>query len=204
MEHMHGIERWTDEELRLRMLEREPRAWREFHARFDRLVYRCIQKVTARFARSLGSDDVRDIYAQFLLSLTARDMHKLRTFSPERGNKLSSWIGMLATNAAWDHLRSAARTPSGAPVGELEIAAEWDADPYATLLAKERWARVSDTLEKFSEKDRTFVRLYYVDGLSPEEVATEMSISIKTVYSKKHKIRSRLEQALAPLVTEAA
>jgi RNA polymerase sigma-70 factor (ECF subfamily) len=63
---------------------------------------------------------------------------------------------------------------------------------------------VSDTLRTFSEKDQTFVRLYYVDGLSPEEVAAEMSISVKTVYSKKHKIRSRLEQALAPLVSEAA
>jgi RNA polymerase sigma-70 factor (ECF subfamily) len=204
MERTHGIEPWTDEELRLRMLAREPRAWREFHARFDRLVYRCIQKVTVRFARSLGSDEVRDIYAQFLLALTAKDMHKLRTFSPDRGNKLSSWIGMLATNAAWDHLRSVARSPMGGSLGEAEVLPATHADPYATLLAKERWACVSDTLRTFSEKDQTFVRLYYVDGLSPEEVAAEMSISVKTVYSKKHKIRSRLEQALAPLVSEAA
>lgn len=204
MERTHGIEPWTDEELRLRMLAREGRAWREFHARFDRLVYRCIQKVTSRFARSLGSDDVREIYAQFLLSLTARDMHKLRTFSPERGNKLSSWIGMLATNAAWDHLRTVARTPSSASMTEAESLPAPQSDPYGSLLEKERWARVSDTLRTFSEKDQTFVRLYYMDGLSPEEVAEEMSISVKTVYSKKHKIRSRLEQALSPLASEAA
>ncbi len=204
MERTHGIEAWTDEELRLRMLTREARAWREFHARFDRLVYRCIQKVTTRFSRSLGSDDVREIYAQFLLSLTSRDMHKLRTFSPERGNKLSSWIGMLATNAAWDHLRSVARTPGSSGMAEAEAMAAPDPDPYASLLVKERWARVSDTLQTFSEKDQTFVRLYYMDGLTPEEVAEEMSISVKTVYSKKHKIRSRLEEALSPLVNEAA
>jgi RNA polymerase sigma-70 factor (ECF subfamily) len=204
MERTHGIEPWTDEELRLRMLTREGRAWREFHARFDRLVYRCIQKVTTRFARSLGSDDVREIYAQFLLSLTARDMHKLRTFSPERGNKLSSWIGMLATNAAWDHLRSVARAPASATMTEAESLPAPQSDPYMSLLQKERWARVSDTLQTFSEKDQTFVRLYYIDGLSPEEVAEEMSISVKTVYSKKHKIRSRLEEALSPLASEAA
>ena len=52
--------------------------------------------------------------------------------------------------------------------------------------------------------DQTFVRLYYMDGLSPEEVAEEMQISVKTVYSKKHKIRSRLEHALSPLASEAA
>ena len=52
---------------------------------------------------------MREIYAMFLLSLNKRDMHKLRTFDPERGNKLSSWVGMLATNCAWDYLRGIAR-----------------------------------------------------------------------------------------------
>ena len=63
---------------------------------------------------------------------------------------------------------------------------------------------MSDALQTFSEKDQTFVRLYYMDGLTPEEVAEEMQISVKTVYSKKHKIRSRLEQVLSPLASEAA
>jgi len=204
MDRTHGIELWSDEELRARMLAREGRAWREFHVRFDRLVYRCIQKVTTRFSRSLGSDDVREIYAQFLLSLTARDMHKLRTFSPDRGNKLSSWIGMLATNAAWDHLRTIARAPTSATLAEAEAMPSPTASPYEELLERERWAKVSDALQTFSEKDQTFVRLYYMDGLTPEEVAEEMSISVKTVYSKKHKIRSRLEHALSPLANEAA
>jgi RNA polymerase sigma-70 factor (ECF subfamily) len=204
MERTHGIEPWTDEELRERMLRREGRAWREFHVRFDRLVYRCIQKVTTRFSRSLGSDDVREIYAQFLLSITARDMHKLRTFAPERGNKLSSWIGMLATNAAWDHLRTLARAPQPTALSEAETMPALAPDPYEQLLEGERWSKVSDALQTFSEKDQTFVRLYYMDGLSPEEVAEEMQISVKTVYSKKHKIRSRLEQVLSPLAVEAA
>lgn len=204
MDRMHGLEPWSDEELLERMLRREGRAWREFHVRFDRLVYRCIQKVTSRFARSVGSDDVREVYAQFLLSITARDMHKLRTFAPERGNKLSSWVGMLATNAAWDHLRTLARAPQPVTLGEAEAMPAPEADPFDRLLERERWARVNDALQTFSAKDQTFVRLYYMDGLSPEEVAEEMQISVKTVYSKKHKIRSRLEHALSPLASEAA
>jgi len=204
MDRMHGLEPWSDEELLERMLRREGRAWREFHVRFDRLVYRCIQKVTSRFARSVGSDDVREVYAQFLLSITARDMHKLRTFAPERGNKLSSWVGMLATNAAWDHLRTLARAPQPVTLGEAEAMPAPEADPFDRLLERERWARVNDALQTFSEKDQTFVRLYYMDGLSPEEVAEEMQISVKTVYSKKHKIGSRLEHALSPLASEAA
>lgn len=204
MERVHGKEPWDDDELRTRMLAREARAWREFHARFDRLILRCIHRVVVRFPRSLGSEDVRDIYAQFLLSLTARDMHKLRTFSPERGNKLSSWIGMLATHAAWDYVRSSARAPQPTPLSEATSTPTPCATPYEDVLRKQRWSKLSDVLQTFSEKDRTFMRLYYIDGLSPEEVAKEMAISVKTVYSKKHKIQTKLQEVLTPLVVEAA
>ena len=97
---------WTELELLQRMLLREGRAWREFHTRYDRLIYRAIHKVTQRFSSVLSSADVDEIYALFMCSLNTRDMHKLRTFEPERGHRLSTWIGLLATNAAWDYLRS--------------------------------------------------------------------------------------------------
>jgi RNA polymerase sigma-70 factor (ECF subfamily) len=193
---------WSDEELLARMLRHERRAWAEFHRRFDRLVYRCIHKVTSRFPSSVGSEDVREIYAQFLFSLTGRDMHKLRTYDRERGNKLSSWVGLLATNAAWDYLRSVARQPQTTELTAAENIGQVDADPYEHLLEKERWGCVNDTLRTFSAKDQTFVRLYYMDGLTPEQVAEEMCISVKTVYSKKHKIRCRLERALSPMMRE--
>ena len=193
---------WTDEVLLARMVGREATAWKEFHRRFDRLVYRCIHKVTSRFPGSIGSDDVREIYAQFLFGLSARDMHKLRTFDAERGNKLSSWIGLLATNTAWDFLRAVARQPQQTELSDAEDLGLTDRDPFDHLLEKERWCRVNDTLREYSDKDRDFVRLYYMDGLTPEEVAEEMQISVKTVYSKKHKIRCRLQRALQPMMRE--
>ena len=52
-------------------------------------------------------------------------------------------------------------------------------------------------LSEFSDKDRQFVALYFGEGLDPEEVARRMRINVKTVYSKKHKIQSRLESLLA-------
>lgn len=197
-------ENWSDETLLARMLLRESIAWKEFHRRFDRLIHRCIHKVTSRFSSSLPSEDVKEIYSQFLYGITRRDMHKLRTFDAERGNKLSSWIGMLATNAAWDHLRTVARQPQCTELSYAEHIGQGGDDPYVHLLDKERWGRVDATLRTFSEKDQVFVRLYYMDGLSPEEVAEEMSISVKTVYSKKHKIRCRLQRMLQPVVDMAA
>ena len=195
-----GVSEWSEQELLARMLDRSGKAWREFHRRYDRLIFRCIHKVTGRFASVLTSEDVREVYASLLVSLTARDMHKLRTFDFERGNKLSSWVGLLATNAAWDHLRTVARQPQTTALADAELISAPGADAYEQLAEKRRWQEVNATLASFSEKDRTFVQMYYVDGLSPEEVADQLNISIKTVYSKKHKIRSRLERELAHVV----
>lgn len=200
----HGSTQWSDEELLDGMLRRDHVSWREFHRRFDRLVHRCIHKVMSRFPMLVSSEDVREVHAQFLFALTRRDMHKLRMFDERRGNKLSSWIGMLATNAAWDHLRTLARQPQCIGLGELEQLVPSECDPYELLLEKERWGRIGETLCALSEKDKTFVRLFYLDGLSPEQVAMEMSISVKTVYSKKHKIRGRLQRMLEPMLEKAA
>ena len=195
---------YDDNQLLAEMLERDGAAWREFHRRFDRLVYRCIHKVTSRFTSVVSNEDVREIYAMFLMNLTARDMHKLRSFEPERGNKLSSWIGLLATNTAWDYLRGLARQPQCLQLADAEEVRVHQADPCDDLLSKERWGMVNDTLSSFSTKDQAFVRLYYVDGLEPEEIAKRMRISVKTVYSKKHKIRCRLERALTERWSKAA
>lgn len=194
----------TETELLERMLLLEGAAWRDFHRRYDRLIYRCIHKVTRRFPGSVTSDDVREIYALFLLSLIKRKMHKLRSFDPTRGTKLSSWVGLLATNCAWDYLRNVSRQPQTTTLADAETIAAWSAGPFEDLLEKERRAVVNAVLQEFSAKDRTFVRLFYVDGKTPEEIAEQMAISVKTVYSKKHKIRCRLERALRPAVKAAA
>jgi RNA polymerase sigma-70 factor (ECF subfamily) len=49
---------------------------------------------------------------------------------------------------------------------------------------------------KLSSKDQMFIRLYFGEGLAPEKIAAEMGISVKTVYSKKHKIGAKLEALL--------
>ena len=187
-----------EDELRLvaRMVAGEARAWREFQRRYDRLIYRCITKVTARFAARVSADDVHEIYATLLLQLLANDMHKLRTFDPERGNRLGSWIGLLAINAAYDHLRSLRRESNSQPIQEAEQVRGEGLDPYEECERREQAEVVTKMLGDFSDKDRQFMVLYFGEGLKPEEVAEKMSISVKTVYSKKHKIQSRLGQIM--------
>ena len=188
---------WTDRELLKFVLRSDARGWAELIRRFRPLIYRCITKVTLKYAPTLSSADLDEIYADVMMQLVRDDMRKLRIYNPARGTKLGSWIGMISVNAAYDYLRSAGRRPmlarGSAPV---EIAEEDDRTPLDELLERERWSHFNELMSDFTEKDRTFVDLYFGRGLDADAVAAEMQISLKTVYSKKHKIRAHLVRCL--------
>ncbi|MCC6216865.1 MAG: sigma-70 family RNA polymerase sigma factor [Polyangiaceae bacterium] len=188
--------RTEERQLLAGLLADQPRAWVELERRYGRLLERCITKVTSRFSAVVGAEDVREIRAVLLLSLLANDKHKLRSFEVDRGVKLGSWLGMLAAHAAYDYLRGLRREPRRAAVVEAERLSSDAADPFEVLDLRERARAVERLLCDFTEKDREFIGLYFGEGLEPEEVAARMGISVKTVYSKKHKIRSRLAELL--------
>ena len=194
----------SDDVLVGAMITNEPWAWKEFQRRFDRLIQRCITKVTRRFSSLLGQDDVRDIYASLYLSLVANDRHKLRSFDPARGNRFSSWIGLLAINCAYDYLRTIKREPNRTTLSEADELVCSLPDPYESAVESERAEIAAELLGQFSAKDRTFATLYFGEELDPNEIASRMNISVKTVYSKKHKIQSRLESVLSGDGTRSA
>jgi RNA polymerase sigma-70 factor, ECF subfamily len=171
-------------------------AWVELIRRYRALVFRCITKVAAKYDAVLSNEDVNEIFGDMCFNLLRDDMHKLRAYDPARGAKLGSWLGLLAINTAYDYLRQTSRRPM---LDRLDNAPERPGDgPNALdeLMEKERWGYLNHLLAEFSERDRRFVELYYGHGLLPEEVAAAMGISVKTVYSKKNKLRTKL-QALA-------
>jgi RNA polymerase sigma-70 factor (ECF subfamily) len=191
---------WTDRELLRHVLRSESRAWAELVRRYRPLIYRCITKVTLKYAPTLGSADLDEIYADVMMQLVRDDMHKLRIWNPARGTKLGSWIGMLSVNAAYDFLRSAGRRPLlDKTDGTVDALEESDRTPLDQLIEKERWEHLNTVLSEFTDKDRTFVELYYQKGMEADEIAAEMQISLKTVYSKKHKIRAHLVRVLGQL-----
>ena len=188
---------WTDRELLRCVLRNDARGWAELIRRYRPLIYRCITKVTLKYAPSLSSADLDEIYADVMMQLVRDDMHKLRIYNPARGTKLGSWIGMISVNAAYDFLRSAGRRPLLDKVdGNLDPHEECDRSPLDQLIEKERWDHLNSLLSDFTARDRTFVELYYQKGLEADEIAAEMQISLKTVYSKKHKIRAHLVRCL--------
>ncbi len=184
-----------DEELALLsgLLLADELAWRRFHLQYDRLIYRCIRKVTQNFASVVRSEDEREIFSNLIVQLLSHDKRKLRSFDPERGSRLGTWLGLLATHAAYDYLRALRREVPRVPLTEADTTCFDGASPYEQVERNERRSMVERMMGRLSDKDRQFVTLYFNRGMSPEAVASALRISVKTVYSKKHKIQSRLE-----------
>ena len=177
------------------LLEGEPAAWKAFHVAYGRLITSTIARVVGRFGIGAGSEDAREIQASLCLDLLANDKSKLRAFDPARGARFSTWIAMLASHAAYDFLRRRRREPRGDEY-DADLLACDSPDPHTLCELGERARLVESLTHGFSAKDRQFLDLYFAQGLEPDEVATRMGISVKTVYSKKHKIRGRIEALL--------
>jgi len=192
----------TDFALLERVLNHQSDAWTELLRRYRALIFRCITKATSRVGAHLCPDDQDEIFCELCMNLLRDDMRKLRAFDPGRGVKLSTWLGLLSINTAYDHLRRRSRYPLLSP-GE-DRTPDRPADgpsPLEQLLKKERRGFLGQLVTRLSARDRDFVHLYFEQGLDAELIARTMNISVKTVYTKKHKISARLvrlaEQHLA-------
>jgi RNA polymerase sigma-70 factor (ECF subfamily) len=175
------------------LLQGQARAWREFSALYSKVAIGCIRRILTRFNSVTDEHDVEEIYARFCLELLQKDCKKLRRFDPEKGCRLSTWIGMLASNATYDYLRRIKRDSVCEPMPEAEVFEATDKTPFEQAEMNERATIAAGIMRKLSGRDREFVELYFAEGLEAEEVAERMQISMKTVYTKKHKITAKLE-----------
>jgi RNA polymerase sigma-70 factor (ECF subfamily) len=186
----------ADVALRDSLLGSDQVAWQAFLESHGRLVRATIGRVVRRFGISGGSEDARDIEATFWVELLANDRAKLRAFSSERGVRFSTWVAMLASHAAYDFLRRRRREPTGDEPDASVLVCDAP-DPHALCELRERAHLVENALLTFTRKDRAFLELYLADGLEPSQIAEQLGISVKTVYSKRHKIQYRLESLLS-------
>ena len=175
-------------------------AWRAFHALFAEVLLDDITRVRRQFPRLIGAADVEDIYAELCLQLLAGDKRRLRQFDPGHGTSLRAWLGVLARHAAFDFLRYRRRQPTvpfrGDETARMELLRSEEPDAFAVCASRERARVVATLVDGLSERDQQFFELYFYQGLDPEQTAERLGICVGTVYSKKHKIRARIESLL--------
>jgi RNA polymerase sigma-70 factor (ECF subfamily) len=187
----------SDDALLAAVLARESGAWVAFYARYERLLIACIKKALRRYSAFHTEEDVEDLASTVCLNLVKDDYKKLRSYDGGRGYKLSSWIGLIATNTTLDALRR--RAPAHATLdsndedGPVEIPDHTN-NPGDSLERRQEVAVFLTAISELSSTDREFLELYYDDEAEPEVIAKRMGISVNTVYSRKNKLREKLRK----------
>lgn len=179
--------------LLTRVIAGDELAFEVFHQRFRGLMVACISRVAVRSGVRLKAEDLNDVLAEVSLNLVAHDYRRLRLYRTDGGCSVSSWIGVIASSTAHDHLRKARRHRLDPMLdAELERVAPSVEGPDSEMIDREQRSFVDQALSGFSSRDRRFVELYFLDAMDPEAIAVQMGVSVSTVYSKKAKIKTRL------------
>ncbi len=133
-------------------------------------------------------------------------LRKISSFHFE--SKFSSWLYRIVVNSSIDSKRR--RGSRRKREVEFPRISEEDRpftleDPGSSLpeegtLQKERDALVHEAIQKLSPKLRAVVVLRYLQGLSYEEVATILQVSLGTVKSRLARAHLALSRHLAPIL----
>jgi RNA polymerase sigma-70 factor (ECF subfamily) len=175
--------------------------WSQFVRRYERLITSCVLKVLRRYGAVFSNEDLDDLVGDVWLQLLRDDLKKLRQYDAERGFRIASFIGLVATNTTIDHLRS--RQAEATPLDEVmedyaSLTLVADA-PSETVERNEQAALVRSALSRLSADERSFVVEVFHAERAPEELARTLGVTTNTVYSRKFKIRAKLQRIVGDL-----
>ncbi len=183
----------SDLELLSFVTEGERRAWVVFHRRFNGLVYSCAVKASTEAGLYLDGEEISDIVQEVNLRMVDRDFRRLRMYRTDAGTSVATWVGVIAFSTTKDCVRRLRRQRAEMMTeAELDRMVAEGPGPEEQMEDREQKAFVDAQLGELSERDREFVRLYFMEARAAEDVAAEMGISVSTVYSKKAKLAARL------------
>lgn len=180
--------------LRARSRAQRDRLWGELVRRYERLIVSCVVKSLRRYGATFSRDDLDDLTGDVWLTLLRDDMRKLRQYDATRGFRIASFLGLVATNVTIDHLR--ARQAEATPLDDvLEEFVSLRAEPLRdTVEEREEIELARQALAQLSCDERAFVVDCFRDERSPEEMAVALGVTTNTVYSRKFKIREKLQK----------
>ena len=170
----------------------EKRAWDAFVLQYSALVYHTIRKTFSLYHVEARQELIEDLFQEFFLSILREDFRKLRQFWGDRGCSLASWLSFLAARLTIDFFRNQ-RPPTVEVPDSLPSV---QPDPSDSLMDTEQASRLSQALEGLPPRDRLFLELYYRKGLSPEEIAAILKVSVSAVYTQKSRILAKLREIL--------
>ncbi|MBI4493473.1 MAG: sigma-70 family RNA polymerase sigma factor [Chloroflexi bacterium] len=172
------------------------RAQKGDHASFNALVLAYQRQVYNLAFRTLGdADGAADATQDAFLSA----YRALRSF---RGGSFRAWLLRIAVNACYDRLRRQRRQPADSlerlveSLGDAALAPDPAPGPEPAALGAETAAHLQASILALPEEQRVVVVLSDVQGLSYEEIAAVLGLSLGTVKSRLSRARAKLREYL--------
>ena len=171
-------------------------AFRELYVAYRDRVYNVCYRVTGNATDALDA-------AQETFGVLFRRIGDFRFES-----RFSSWVYRIAVNTSIDLKRRAAtrtwasldalQAPSSGR--QVEIADEDLEGPQASASRHELEDEVQRAIDRLSPKMRAITVLRYLEGLSYDEIAETLGISLGTVKSRLSRAHAALDRELTPVL----
>jgi RNA polymerase sigma-70 factor (ECF subfamily) len=175
-------------------------------AAFEQLVSAHQERVYRLALRMMGTEsDAQEVVQDALLSAW-RNLQKF-----EGKSQFGSWLYRIAANAALMMLRTRRRHPQvsmeevtalgadetgvdgfGAGAGD-----DWSKRPDDQLQSSELRAAIQSAVDALPEASRQVFMVRDVDGLSTEETAETLGLSVPAVKTRLHRARLALREAIS-------
>jgi RNA polymerase sigma-70 factor (ECF subfamily) len=178
----------------------DKRAFAQLVTGYEQRVYNLTRKMMR------DPQDAEDVLQETFLSVF-RHLHDFRGDA-----SFSTWLYRIATNASLMKLRGRKEPPlsldasieandDGALPREL---ADWGITPEDALLSSETHAQRDVAIKALPETLRTVFVLRDVEGLSVQETADVLSLSVPNIKTRLHRARLTLRESLAVYFKEPA
>lgn len=169
---------------------------------FSNLVYQCVQSTYITKHIPYNRQDLEDLHNTVFLELFDRGCRKLQQYQGRNGCSLASWIRIVAIRIVLNHLR---RKGHDAPawqkrkqlIEDFPEIRDDGVEPLALMEKKRQERLLQKGIQSLPPRDRLFMKLHFDQGLSLEEVAVAMQISIGNAYTVKHRAIQRLKSYVA-------
>ncbi len=178
-----------DRELIRRCLHHEPGAWNDFVDRFLGLVYHVVQHTADMRSFPLKAQDKEDLAAQVLLHLVENDYAALKQFRGK--SSLAAYLTVIARRTCVQQLARRAAAQEAQQRHAAAHAEEPDEVPRPKA-GIETLEEVGKLLKRLPHRERTVVRLFYLEGRSYEEISTALNIPVNSVGAILSRARKKL------------
>ena len=169
---------------------------------FSTLVEKYQKRVHALAWRKIGDFH----YAQEITQDTFLQVYK-KLPTLKNPNQFAGWLYVIANRLCINWMRKKRpimQSLESTRVGEVEESSytRYVSEHRETEAFERRCEIVKKLLARLPESERTVVTLYYLSEMTSKEIGKFLGVSVKTVHSRLHRARKRLQEKEELLISE--